>query len=1102
MPAKVAQVGEAYLAYTPGDVLRVEGTSGELRTIMHVSPQKEGIITIDFFRCKDATGYNYPIMRSGDILWMLEDLHPQVVQGVTRTYVPATWKSIADHAPAMFTSQGRAYYNIHAARMVMPEGWHAPTIDEMKDFLKALNADLSTLGDFVKDRDYNWIGTLVEGPDSIHMQLQPLGYINEEGRLTGANATGAWLTRNTINHGNPVTFEVRATESEFFPQVEHNKGCGFLLRGCRPASSAYAKMIESQFSSASQPMPMVSGPIGEYYTFGPNRYSVFFDYSGWTNSGDDKPQCQQRSGILYKNHNSGGWKTTGKQLVPLDVNGANYMNHLRKVAAQGNGEGYEGVVYATWSEPFRIYYEPKIDGSTGVVNVTIFGDAAHNNSIVDGYASRPLLDKDGNPYMWQMPESRQSNNSPWIIEFPMGYYLTDFLYQFYARAFNLNCIQDMTDDGVEEIVMNVGNKIAIFDGVTLRCLRERILGSAEGFYMSFDVADVNADGYEDIVLVGGGSGNWTTMYIHDKGHIDETPIYRGWVGDHSSRFCDVKVGYMSGSKTPEIAVLTRGYTQNSNGQVTNIDHHGYLCMFRMENGQRRSLLDTKVDCFANKFLWIDLEGLTGNMNLVFGYFRGHSYNQDLIVGNGLWRWDDADGGKPVYQFQMIPETREDDSLDGTGYLFGSTISADAIASVQLRKDDGESLIFFLDRYPYAGKTTPRSSAILVEKWLDVDGKTVKTNWNLCSDKFGWGNHQTTRGMNIGNATENLAHPVLCKFADRELTKHFKFIKHEQGLSEPRISAVIAAAPYYEDLGADNAETSWGHNKSSGISEAKSDTWGGSVIVGYEYEFSMPFLSSLNAGVEFTAKVSGAYTSATGEETVISHGYSFQAQEDHMILMEATPYDCYTYEIVSSGNPDDIGMTFVLSMPCQRTVVPISFSDYELLLGNQPNAAHPNRVITAKAGDPWSYPRNFKDDPYIIRHNNNYPFLMGMVNGTATSQSAGSGSGYVTRSISLEKNHSETSSVEIGMETELVGKVNGVKAGVGFNYSHNKENTRTIGSELTVEGTVPTLPTMFDPNHKNFFWNLVWYYVRDGKEIYPVVNYIVTEKSITEIIAVR
>lgn len=1100
-PARVAQVSEGYLVYTPGDILRIEGKSGEMRTIMHVSPQKEGIITIDFFRCKDATGYNYPIMRSGDMLWMLEDLRPQAVQGVTRTYVPATWKSIADHAPAMFTSQGRAYYNIHAARMVMPEGWRAPTIDEMKDFLKALNSDVSTLGDFVKDRDYSWIGTLVEGPDSIHMQLQPLGYINEEGRLTGANATGAWLMRNTINHGNPVTFEVRATESEFFPQVEHNKGCGFLLRGCRPASSAYAKIIESQFSSASQPMPMVSGPIGEYYTFGPDRYSVFFDYSAWTNNEDDKPQCQQRSGILYKNHNSAAWQSTGKQLVPLDVNGADYRNHLRKVAAQGNSEGYEGVVYATWSQPFRVHYGSTVGGSTGVVNVTIFGDAAHNNSIVDGYASRPLLDKDGNPYMWQMPECGLPSSNPNIVDGQFGGYLSDMLYQYYTRAFNLNCIQDMTDDGVEEIVMNVGKKIAIFDGVTLRCLRERSFSD----HLRFDVADVTGDGYEDIViicdeyyLIYNKYIGFTNCYIFDKGHIDENHVLEHTISQ-SNRYCDVKVGRMSGDKMPEIAILTRGGNV-SNNTFTSIDNFGYLNMYRLyyddnHNLQLKTIIEgTKVNCFPN---WNHLSSnLSGNLNLVFGYFRGHSYNQDLIVGDGLWRWDDADGGKPVYQFQMLPETK---MFNLTSYHANAfTISSDAIAAVQLRKDVGESLLYFVDRYILTDGIYVRSNTKLVEKWLDADGKTVKSNEKLCSDKFGWGNDQIVRALNTNSKTEFLAHPVLCKFADREMTKHFRFIKHEPGLSEPRISAVIAAAPYYEDIGADNAETSWGHNRSSGISEAKSDTWGGSVIVGYEYEFSMPFFSSVNAGVEFTAKVSGAYTSATGEETVISHGYSFQAQEDHMILMEATPYDCYTYEITNSGNPDDIGMTFVLSMPRKRTIVPISFSDYELLMGNQRNAAHPNRVITAKAGDPWSYPSNFKDDRYIIRHNNDYPFLMGMVNGTATSQSAGSGSGYATRSISLEKNHSETSSVEIGMETELVGKVNGVKAGVGFNYSHNKENTRTIGSELTVEGTVPALPSIFDPNHKNFFWNLVWYYVRDGKEIYPVVNYIVTPKAITEI----
>ena len=76
--------------------------------------------------------------------------------------------------------------------------------------------------------------------------------------------------------------------------------------------------------------------------------------------------------------------------------------------------------------------------------------------------------------------------------------LADLRSEYFARAFNLRCIQDMTGDGVEEIVMNVANKIAVFDGVTLRCIRERIF-TDEGSYIGtpnlrYDVADVNGDG--------------------------------------------------------------------------------------------------------------------------------------------------------------------------------------------------------------------------------------------------------------------------------------------------------------------------------------------------------------------------------------------------------------------------------------------------------------------------------------------------------------------------------------------------------------------------------------------------------------------------------
>ena len=99
----------------------------------------------------------------------------------------------------------------------------------------------------------------------------------------------------------------------------------------------------------------------------------------------------------------------------------------------------------------------------------------------------------------------------------------------------------------------------------------------------------------------------------------------------------------------------------------------------------------------------------------------------------------------------------------------------------------------------------------------------------------------------------------------------------------------------------------------------------------------------------------------------------------------------------------------------------------------------------------------------------------------------------SRSITLANSTTSTTSVEIGVETELVGTVLGVKAGVGFNYNHTNENTHTIGQQLTVEGTVPGLPSLNDSAHPGFNWNIVWYYVNDEGNVYPVVNYAVVKQ---------
>ena len=390
-----------------------------------------------------------------------------------------------------------------------------------------------------------------------------------------------------------------------------------------------------------------------------------------------------------------------------------------------------------------------------------------------------------------------------------------------------------------------------------------------------------------------------------------------------------------------------------------------------------------------------------------------------------------------------------------------------------------------------------------EVWLGDDGTTVNRKLSWASDVFGWGNvgeqlgstkwTEETKWYNYSSGNELNSHPALCKFADRDQAKRFKFVSYDVAFSEPRIYAAIAAAPYYEDLGYDNASTTWGKNASTSDSKLRTDTWGGSIIMGYEHSYSAPFLSSMNAGVEFTAKVSAAATIATEHQDEITFGQRYGTTSGHGVVMQAKPYDVYTYEIIGSNDPDEMGTTFQVSMPRERVFVGLGLADYVRLMADQRGVAKPQLHLTSTPGKPFTYPENYDYVPYIIRGNDNFPFYKAHdANGAETNEMVGTGGMVGTRYIEINSSTTHSTSVEIGVETELVGTLMGVKAGVGFNYNHTNESSHTVGEGTAVEGTVPSVPSTNDPLHKQFRWNLVWYYVKDANgEIYPVVNYIVT-----------
>lgn len=675
------------LEYAEGDVLKFTGTSGKMRTITMNTPRSDHPVYFDFFKCEDANGYNYTIVRAGDMLWMAEDLKAVQADGITdaSSMQASEIKTAMDAKTALMAAVdgSTTYYNQAAAKLALPAGWSLPTQGELDFAFNNINGG-----------DYSTIGSLLKGNDPESIDRTSLR-ICTSGRFDGsvADTGNAYLlTRNTkggnqlglANDGNAVTFEDCA---------------GHLLpvRGVRPAPSPYAEMIEkfgygTKYGDGTEGADTTEiGPMGEHFSLYTEQPSIAYDFTGGQYQSDKK---ESRSGIFNMDmQNRDKYYVQDCRDDSFVSDGNEYApSKLRKMAHMSNKNGSQYVVEMQWSRPMRLWtqynsatgkYErtdsPDVftDKNDEGVYITITGDRTDNYKIKNKPADAehkgfflPLnaeflpLPKDILPY----------------FRYNKDRLATETRIDYVQRVFQL-LTADFNSDGVDDIVIHIDGAIWVYDGATMladiaagrtdnpKTISKPMYQSSmsqkycgENYYLKkrftrIAVGDVTGDGKPDIVKLDVGYGTVdydlnptivAAVLIYPNGDVSgqtisvaKTADFSGW---ENAVFNDIKVGNVTGSALNDIVVLRRDYSGKAIAQSATMylislyksPYNGEIYPKQWKEGEDYSYCKTSnVTCFKGG------EGHMGNNNITLLHLprNGQRGCADISVGSERWRWN-------------------------------------------------------------------------------------------------------------------------------------------------------------------------------------------------------------------------------------------------------------------------------------------------------------------------------------------------------------------------------------------------------------------------------------------------------------------------------
>lgn len=363
---------------------------------------------------------------------------------------------------------------------------------------------------------------------------------------------------------------------------------------------------------------------------------------------------------------------------------------------------------------------------------------------------------------------------------------------------------------------------------------------------------------------------------------------------------------------------------------------------------------------------------------------------------------------------------------------------------------------------------------------------------------------TITGYNFSmDVNRRLVNPAtsFCKLNSDNDTSYISYTgEHGVIYSDPKVMAVLASAPHFEDLSSDElsgsymeSSTSYSKTTGEGTEDTTSNTLSIGAYVSYEHDFEMPITGTKVAGMETELAYTHGWTWDTTKASMMEMTISYETVVGQdSVVFYSIPMEYYTFDshvpIINESTGEVTGydiQKMSVNLPHTAAVVVLSLDKYEKIAADYdelPKIA--GTVLTHTVGDPSTYPSSSAGYNDVTEYDGNWAGVDYSAVGAS-----------VTQEIAITEENGDgltnTNTVDFQIGAGPGDFILGVTAG----YEHGSSKVTITSEGSTYSGTIYNMPAEAEEYGYYYAWKLFTYTYKIGNNTIPVVNYLV--KDVTE-----